>query len=396
MIVACPQCRRKNRLPNTAATVREPVCGNCGAALPTTPPRGSRLGRFLANSVLALDGLFLLLLAVFCFFDVIGPERWWLTGFLLYMPRWGWAVGAAALLLPTIGIAAPRRGAGPYRRRWKMTFTLTAALGWIVGPLMGLNVPLRLPSLLSLTSPSSAETRLRVMTYNVKWGLRNPQEIVREIERSNPDLIQMQDSGEILSGVVGQLLTPQNGWTVRRDGQYVVASRWPLSDLSPIDLSAPHSRFEAVRATLTPPGGGQPVTLFNVHLLSARYGLLAVRQRDSAFLKENITERLGEANRLALAVVNRPRGPVLLTGDLNSPPTSLVKRRLREIGLRDAFQAAGTGYGYTYGQSTKIRRPYVRIDCILTSPDIRADTIRVGNTIGSDHSPVIADLSLPR
>ena len=35
MIVACPKCSAKNRVDERAATERQPVCGKCGAPLPT-------------------------------------------------------------------------------------------------------------------------------------------------------------------------------------------------------------------------------------------------------------------------------------------------------------------------------------------------------------------------
>lgn len=35
MIVACPKCSAKNRVDEHAATEKQPVCGNCGAPLPT-------------------------------------------------------------------------------------------------------------------------------------------------------------------------------------------------------------------------------------------------------------------------------------------------------------------------------------------------------------------------
>jgi thioredoxin 2 len=38
--LACPKCGAKNRVDETAARTRQPVCGRCGAALQGSPPPG--------------------------------------------------------------------------------------------------------------------------------------------------------------------------------------------------------------------------------------------------------------------------------------------------------------------------------------------------------------------
>ena len=390
MIVRCPKCRQKNRIPKTPSDAGEPVCGSCGTALPKRRPFRARFARFCAGVIFTLDVVFLLLLGGFLVLDRAGPEHWWVTGFLLYMPRVIWA-GASLLLLlltaPTSRRGSAERGAGR-----RLTLSLALALAWSLGPLMGFEVPFRLPA--SAPPPPAHRTKIRVLTYNVKSGWRNPHAIAQEIERAKPDLVQFQDSGSVLQTEVGSLLSPANGWNVRREEQYVVASRWPLSELTRINLEVPEPRFMAVRATLSLPDGAPPITVYNVHLLSARYGLLSVRSRNIQVLEKNLEDRLTQAATLAAAITSGPTGPILLTGDLNSPPSSMAKRRLLGVGLQDAFEAAGLGYGFTYGTSTKVGRPYVRIDCILSSPDFRADSIYVGNDIGSEHRPVIADLTL--
>ncbi len=110
-------------------------------------------------------------------------------------------------------------------------------------------------------------------------------------------------------------------------------------------------------------------------------------------MEGNAEQRLFEAGRLADYVAVEP-GPTLVTGDLNAPVQSLVCRRLFGAGLRDAFTQAGFGYGYTYGGYTRVRRPYVRIDHILASRQWQVRHCWVGNAAGSDHCPVIADLTL--
>ena len=64
-------------------------------------------------------------------------------------------------------------------------------------------------------------------------------------------------------------------------------------------------------------------------------------------------------------VVQTP-GPVLVAGDFNGPPDSPLYQNAWH-GYRDAFDVAGSGYGYT----AHAPLPWVRIDRILTTPEWR-------------------------
>ena len=180
---------------------------------------------------------------------------------------------------------------------------------------------------------------------------------------------------------------------MRVDGQYLVASRLPLPALEGRDISYPGSTpHHCVRYVLRV--GGAEVAVYNVHLLSPRDGLMSVRHRQIKGMEGNAEQRLFEAKRLADYVQAEP-GPTLVTGDLNAPIQSLVCRCLFAAGLRDAFTESGLGYGYTYGGYTRIRHPYVRIDHVLASKTWQIPHCWVGNEVGSEHCPVIADLVLP-
>jgi len=227
------------------------------------------------------------------------------------------------------------------------------------------------------------------MTYNVKWDHRDEPAVIRDIRAFHPDILQLQDSDGVLRGKMGQELA---GWNVRVYGQFIVASRFPLSELEARNISFPDSWSHCVRYTITL--GTHRVRVYSVHLLSPREGLVSVRHRHVSGMVSNTETRLMEADLLASDIAEEP-GPTLLTGDLNAPVQSLVCRRLFDAGLHDAFSEAGTGYGYTYGRYTRLGRPYVRIDHIMTTSQWQVERCWVGNSSGSDHCPVIADLVLP-
>ena len=407
MILRCPRCHRKNRLPDDLVLNGEYLCRNCGQILfgataedrpgapppprptarPTAPaPRAA--GRFndaelrrslralkLPRALVLLNAAYVLVLLALAVSNALGPEQWWGSSLNLYLPQWLWAL-PGVLLLP-LTLRADR----------KLAVVPLLALLWVFGPLMGFG--LHWPA-----SPDASDTgggtgtRLRVMTYNVKWGERDAAAIVADIRAFHPDLVQFQDSEGVMDGGIGRAL---DGWNVRRSGQYLVASHLPLPGLEVRDFSFAGSDHHCVRYLLHL--GAADVAVYDVHLLSPRGGLEAIRHRDIAGLAGNTGDRLEEAARLTAYVRSEP-GPTIVTGDLNAPVQSLVCRRLFDAGLRDAFSEAGSGYGYSYGAFTGVRVPYVRIDHVLVSHQWQVRHCWVGNAKGSDHRPVIADLVL--
>jgi endonuclease/exonuclease/phosphatase (EEP) superfamily protein YafD len=134
------------------------------------------------------------------------------------------------------------------------------------------------------------------------------------------------------------------------------------------------------------------------HLLSPREGLNATRRERLQGLDEwrqNFNDRLGQAVRLAGYAAQRTR-PMILAGDLNAPDAAAVMRTLLRTGLRDAFSAAGLGYGYTHGHSLRLGFSFLRIDHVLVSPEIGVVDSFAGGWQASEHRPVIADLLLRR
>jgi len=345
-------------------------CSDCQETL-----AAPTLGRRWALVAALLNLVYLVALLVLAITDAAGPEEWGLGSLNLYLPQWLWALPALFLVPATWWLA----------RRW--AWAPVIPLLWVLGPGMGLCWHGGWPA--SPSAPSAGLGRLRVMTYNVKWGGRDGNAIVRDIETFRPDLIQMQDAGGVMDGAIGKELA---GWNVRTDGQYLVASRLPLAGLEARDLPFPGSPpYHCVRYLLRV--GGADVAVYDVHLLSPRAGLLSVRRQQTEGMEGNAEQRLFEADRLADYVRAEP-GPALLTGDLNAPVQSLVCRRLFGAGLRDAFSEAGFGYGYTYGAYTRVGSPFVRIDHVLVSRRWRVRHCWVGSAAGSDHCPVIADLTL--
>lgn len=118
----------------------------------------------------------------------------------------------------------------------------------------------------------------------------------------------------------------------------------------------------------------------------------------------------GPQERLLLDLEERAKeavGTVLVIGDLNLTDQTRAYATVTET-LQDAFREAGWGFGFTFPHVHRIGNllpstpgisvipfpgPLVRLDYILHSDDMVAESARVGCAGGSDHCYVVARLS---
>ena len=263
-----------------------------------------------------------------------------------------------------------------------------AALGLVGSQLMALA--------LGRAEPGSG--RFRLMTYNVKsyLAVRQPGGFARlawEIARHDPDVLVLQDA---------QRLTPPHplpepiraalaSREIHRMGEYLVASRHPLRECAPINVSYPYREDTYLRCTIGV--RGRPVTLIAAHFVSPRDGAFGTAPRaltNLAAWEDNLADRMAQAQAVAKAV-REVQGRVIVAGDLNAVEDSPVVRTLLDAGLRDAFSSAATGYGYTYGHAL-FGFSFLRIDHILIGGGISVRGCEVGAADASEHRPVIAEL----
>jgi len=331
-----------------------------------------RLAKVLVGSVSVATAGYALALAS-------GPEQWPAIALLQYVPF-------LVFLVPAL-----------------LAWGVSWLLGWWWRGLATAIVLLVLVDIMGLCwgHPDEGSERIRVMTYNAKAFLATQRpggvsELAVEVLQHDPDVILMQDAGEL---VTARNPEPEAYRTLVGDrkvfsfGQYIIASRLPLSDCRKGYINyddQPHTYF---RCVLT--AHGREIDLITVHFTTPRSGLNAARSEGLEGLEvwqDNMLDRLNQAGALAeqMRLMKRPR---ILTGDLNAPESSQVVRTLLHTGLRDAFSSSSWGYGYTYGQAfRKLGFSFLRIDHILVSDEIGVAQVYVGGGTASQHRPVIADL----
>ena len=108
-----------------------------------------------------------------------------------------------------------------------------------------------------------------------------------------------------------------------------------------------------------------------------------LRLAESSELREQIRQHTGDL-------------PLIVAGDFNTPSSSSLFSRTWGD-LISAFDVAGTGYGYT--SPVKPQRywvsylPWARIDHVLCSSGWQIVRCQVGQSRGSDHHVIFAEIS---
>jgi endonuclease/exonuclease/phosphatase family metal-dependent hydrolase len=330
--------------------------------------------------VVSWCNLAVVLLAWFCLGVV--SERHWMTSALVYLPRSGWALGSV-LLLP---LAA-------WRDRIAAVINL-AALVVVAWPIMGFSGVGRL-----LHAPAAAEAAaLRVVSCNVQSFRPDFAVVLNEIAQARPDLIALQEAFP----KDHRLADLYPDWHFLHRGEFLVASRWQLSELA-LFPSPIGNRDAALACRVELPRGS--FCLVVVHPISARHGLrwltssTLLDERQLAAQERFLRARAEEAWALRAFIERQRAGmPLLVMGDFNMPSDSSLYRECFGD-FQNAFEQRGCGYGYTAplgGPGPWPRGlPWLRVDHVLTDGRFTVEEAWVGRTNGSDHRLIGAVLCVP-
>lgn len=250
-------------------------------------------------------------------------------------------------------------------RRWRTAVvTLLIAL---------LNLVLLLP-FYSRPGEKAGEPELRIVSANVLKDNRQPQRLLALVRRLHPDIVAIiEATPEYMAGL--EPLRADYPYRVGEaqldpDGS-VLLSRLPLSSADVMIFA--DGSYPTIVARLD---GERPVTLMATHPPPPRSS-------------KHLQTRTTEMEAIAEIVANRP-GPVVVVGDFNSTPWSpYFADLLQHTRLQDA--RLGFGLQTTWPvEQIPLRIP---IDQALVSEDVVVHDFHAGPDIGSDHFPIIVDVS---
>ena len=198
--------------------------------------------------------------------------------------------GNAADGQPAVAIRGSRRVALAVRDLSSSMGTgmvMTAATATLLGPLLGVR--------LSLPAGTDERGEMRLLSCNIHRQQVNPEQLATFIGSTGPDVVVLQD----WSSAEHDSLFAGPGWHVRRDGQLLIASHFPIARVYVRGFrrwgwtAARDERSAAACYDLQSPTG--PIRLINVHLASPHTGMLTFLQDHGRQLDDNADRRWRES-----------------------------------------------------------------------------------------------------
>jgi endonuclease/exonuclease/phosphatase (EEP) superfamily protein YafD len=232
------------------------------------------------------------------------------------------------------------------------------------------NVMLAALPLMSRAS-SSVQPTLRVTTFNLWIGNREPQAVVSFLREEDADIVVLQEVGSRLEQEIVPPLKDKYPHVIscaRRNCGLILLSKTAWLDAGFSDRTRASPPIVWARFA----GAGRPYVITGLHLA---YPFQPAMQVDHI---DWLAERLRQAS-----------DPQIVVGDFNLTPFSLKLNTL-------AFRANLRRHA-TLGASWPADRfvPVVLLDNLLASPEVRAVNVSYGaGSYGSDHYPVTFDVAL--
>lgn len=220
-----------------------------------------------------------------------------------------------------------------------------------------------------ISGPKHAEHPISLVSYNVFFGKLGREALLNEVASTSADIIVLQAANDSMGERLRERLPDR---TTRQDGELVISTRFPIREVSVPERLPSGAEAMFVRYVLETPSG--PLEVFNVHPFSPREALY-----DKGAVAQDVSRR--EAQIAAAVRAARSAGaPFIIAGDTNLPAMSGIARR--HLGdLDDAFDEAGVGFGYTF----PAKRPWMRLDRVLSGRGIRFVDVQVAPRGASDH-----------
>ncbi len=248
----------------------------------------------------------------------------------------------------------------------------------LAGVVAAVNLAFILPLYLSGATPPADGPRVRILLANVHTANTQYQKVLDYVEACHPDVVALLEVDDAWMGALAPLNAsfPHTVKAVRDDNfGMALWSRRPFADWG--------TRFfgEACVPTIDVQVlvDGVPLRVLATHPLPPTSDESVALRDEHLALLASYAESL--------------KGAKVIVGDLNTTSWSPCFGELEEgSGLRDSRR----GFGVQPSWPAGLPWLWVPIDHCLVSPDVGVISREVGPDIGSDHYPVLVELSLPR
>ena len=234
----------------------------------------------------------------------------------------------------------------------------------------------------------TAGTVVSVLAMNVHSRNERVEEVFELIDRTDADIVVIVESSWAIiralpeSAEVLERYPHRDGMDARSSGQIIVLSKHPMAhatDKNALPGLASSWGYRAGYIRL----GGQIVRFGAVHAPSPRTRITWQYGQQTFTRLAQHFERLGPP-------MGSPEQPVIIAGDLNSPPTSLRSRKVtEELGLRRAKPLRVWSGTFPASLPWFARSS---IDGLFVSPGISVRSWETVKIPGSDHRGVLSSL----
>jgi endonuclease/exonuclease/phosphatase family metal-dependent hydrolase len=282
-----------------------------------------------------------------------------------------------------------------------------------------------LGAFIPVNKPSNETGTLKILTYNLhlfygqqtkKNDIAISDQIASLLLASNAQLICLQefkswsanadqDIKEFVANSGFDHYYYESYWKgmVKKKEGMLILSHYPLYEMKPVRLD--NGRLLALIAELSLPSG-ERVRVVNTHLISfglakkeidfvgeasftdrelvKTHGKTLFGKLNSSFLK-----RSGETKKL-IETISDSDTKTIVCGDFNDTPSSFTYQQMMSAGFIDSHRASGNGFISTYAG----RLPFLRIDYIFVSQDIKTHNAKKLPVVLSDHYPYQCEISL--
>ncbi len=284
---------------------------------------------------------------------------------LAYLGRFSWVLDNLASFRPQLTVGLAISGLLLLAGRWPKTAAF-------VGTVTLINLTTLLPLFIPVSARRGA-VDIRVLSFNLRSDNEEFDRVIEFIRQTKADLVVLHEASlpweeAIASSDLGYEMT----MTKHRDEIF-----------GSLVLAPPEATVESFGFRMTDPRAVEiafptGLTVLAIHPLSPSTPRRAsLRDQQFAFAADWVAEQ---------------PTPVAVVGDFNAGPFSYPYRRLRAAtGLQDSIRGYGLENSYPARASPVLR---VSIDHLLYSEGIGIMERTLGPAIGSDHFPLVVDLSL--
>lgn len=235
----------------------------------------------------------------------------------------------------------------------------------------------------------------KIMSYNAGAGLARPEQLVAMLRSSGPDIVGLQELELSQSEAIEEGMCREYPYQVHFPAGFEgkgLASRFPILEHEQIELYP-----------------GRPDLRCVLDLSGASLTVIVAHSPPPISFSGSGFDSRAKAQIEGLIHLARSSPRSIVLGDFNAISGQDNCTRMRAAGLVDSFQRAGSGRGFTlprrFGQWRRLNGvgrmlrgfslyPFLRVDYIWHTPDLRCLRAWVGDDAGSDHLPVLAQLAL--